>query len=352
MAPPAPPVRPLPGATPDLDWQARLRALCDRLRACVAATLREAVDSADFDRLGRAASVGAGDFAFGLDVPSERVLDEWLEETARERPLSLLTEDSGWRHRGPGPGGTALALPGFDHGGPRLAVDPIDGTRHLMHDLRSAWTLISACGPGPGEPRLCDVSLGLLSELPDTRGGRYRVVQARRGAGCEFEERDLHSGALLRAHPLRSDDDPRADHGYFPFFRYAPDLRAPVAAVEAAFLERLARFEGALTEHCFDDQYCCSAGQLLLTMVGRYRMVVDARALIAARLGRPTRPSKPYDLAGAVLCAREVGCVVERPDGGELDFPIDTVTPVSFAAYHNRATAERLRPHLLAALGG
>ena len=49
-----------------------------------------------------------------------------------------------------------MAPPGeirpFDHGGPRVVIDPIDGTCHLMNDLRSAWTVIGLAGPGEGQP--------------------------------------------------------------------------------------------------------------------------------------------------------------------------------------------------------
>ncbi|QDU66842.1 inositol monophosphatase family protein [Engelhardtia mirabilis] len=332
-------------------WEPRLRALCEELRATVRTSLTGALEAGSLDALGRAEGIGAGDFAFGLDVPTERLLDGWLERVAARAPLSLMTEDSGWRHRGPDGSGGVRELPDFDHGGPRIAIDPIDGTRNLMHDLRSAWTLVSYCDAGAGPPRLGDVCAGIVAELPDSRGGRFRVVSAARGQGCRIEEREVADGRLLGERRLTADDDDRADHGYFPFFRYAPDLRAPIAALESAFLQRLETQEQALVEHCFDDQYICSAGQLVLTMLGRYRMVVDARPLVAARLGRSTRPSKPYDLAGAVLCAREAGCVVEAPDGSELDFELDTLTPVAFAAFHNPATARRLAPHLRAVLG-
>lgn len=333
-------------------WMPRLRELCDRIRHAARGELRRAVEAGALDRLARPESVGAGDWAFGIDVPTERVLDQWLAQVALEGPLSLMTEDAGWRHRGPNGRGGVRELPDFDHGGPRVVVDPIDGTRNLMHDLRPAWTLVSFCGPGAGCPSLLDVSAGLISEIPDSRGGSFRVVSAERGAGCELRVRSLADGRVESERPLVADADARADQGYFPFFRYAPNLRAPIAALEARFLERLERYEGAYVEHCFDDQYCCSAGQLVLTMLGRYRMVVEARPLVAAQLGLETRPSKPYDVAGAMLCAREAGCVVEHPLGDTLDFPLDTETPVNFVAFHNSGTAERLRPHLRAILDG
>ena len=48
----------------------------------------------------------------------------------------------------------------------------------------------------------------------------------------------------------------------------------------------------------------------------------------------------------SIMCARAAGAVIEAPDGGELDFPIDTETPVSWVGWVNRATRDRLAPHL------
>ena len=79
-------------------------------------------------------------------------------------------------------------------------------------------------------------------------------------------------------------------------------------------------------------------------------MVVDARALVAEREGATTTTSKPYDVAGAIVCARSAGAVVTAADGGELAFPIDAETPVAFAAWANEATHGRLAPHWRAVL--
>ena len=128
--------------------------------------------------MSRAVGHGAGDTTFGLDVPAERELDVWLEENARRGPLSLLSEDAGWRHFGPGKRGKAVELAHFDHGGPRISVDPIDGTRVLMTDLRSAWSVIGFAGPGEDVPRLSEVAVGVLSEIPDTRAASFRRLSA------------------------------------------------------------------------------------------------------------------------------------------------------------------------------
>ena len=63
-----------------------------------------------------------------------------------------------------------------------------------------------------------------------------------------------------------------------------------------------------------------------------------------------TVTSKPYDVAGAIVCAEAAGAVVTAADGKELDFAIDAQTPVHFAGYANAPTRARLEPHWLATL--
>lgn len=320
-----------------------------RIRQSAREALGAALARGRMDEIARPVAEGSGDVTYGLDLGAERAVREWSEEQAREGPLSVLTEDSGWRHLGPGPGGV-VELPDFDHGGPRLAVDPIDGTRHLMYDLRSAWTVLSAAGPGAGQPTLADVRQGIVAEIPDSRAARLRVVEASRGAGASLTICDVESGATVASQPLRADADDRPDHGYFTFFSFHPALRPDVARIAARFFARIERDEGADPSACYDDQLISSAGQLMQLAFGVYRMVLEARELVARRRGVATQTAKPYDMAGAILCAREAGCVVTGPRSEPLDFPIDTKTPVSFVGYANPETARRLAPHLAAVL--
>jgi fructose-1,6-bisphosphatase/inositol monophosphatase family enzyme len=324
-------------------WRARLRALCDTLRDAV----HGALVSHSTLELSRPVRAGAGDVTFALDDICERAVEAWADEVARAEPFSLLTEDSGWRHFGPGVAGGG----GFDHGGPRIALDPVDGTRNVMADLRPAWTVVSFCGPGKGQPGLADVEYGLLSELPTTRAGRFRRVWAEAGGPCRMEEAALApGGAPPTTRVLTADGDDRPDHGYFPFFRYDAALRPALATLEADFFRRLEQHEGAALHHCYDDQWCCGAGQLVSLMEGTYRMLADVRPLMGARQGLVATAGHPYDVAGAILCARAAGCVVLDAAGAPLDFPLDCTTPLDIVAYANPATAARLGPHLAAAL--
>lgn len=331
-------------------WIQPLRELCAEIRTHARAAMTAAVEAGDLDLAARAVRQGAGDITYAVDARVEAAIERWTGRVARTQALSVLTEDTGWRHLGPDGAGGVRDFAGFDHGGPRIALDPIDGTRNLMCDLRSAWTVVSFAPPGPGAPRLRDVSLGIVSEIPDTRGGRYRHLAAVCGEACSFEERELADDALVRARKLTASDDARVDHGYFPIFRYSPDQRPALARIEADFTERLRIHEGANLRHFFDDQYISNAGQLFLLAIGTYRMIADVRGWLAERMAHTTVNSHPYDVAGAIFCARAAGCTVEGPLGAELDFELDVVTPVNFVGFANSATARRIRPHLEAAL--
>jgi fructose-1,6-bisphosphatase/inositol monophosphatase family enzyme len=331
-------------------WRVPLLELCAQIRTAARAAIGSAIERDDWSEVSEPVRHGAGDVTYGVDDVVEQRIDAWLEERARERPLSLLTEDRGWLHRGPGANGRAVALGGFDHGGPRIALDPIDGTRNLMADLRSAWTVVSCACPGSAVPRLSELELGIVSEIPDSRAARFRTLTAARDAPCTIELFELSGEHLIDRRDLRVDGDDRVDRGFFPFFRYAPEQRPALARIEATFFERLERLEGADLRHVFDDQYISNAGQIVQLALGRYRMIADLRAWLARRSGRATVTSKPYDVAGAILCARAAGCTISGPLGTELDFPLDATTPVDFIGFANRASALRMRPHLDAAL--
>ena len=314
--------------------------------------MARALAAGQLETVDRPVAQGAGDWTFGLDLETEAVVDAWFAEMAAAGPLSLFSEDSGWRHRGPCPESDTgwQSIEAFDHAGPRIVIDPIDGTRNMMADLRSAWTEIGLAPAGRDEPRLADLRFGLLAELSDSRAARYRVLSAWRGRGARLEERNLDDGIEVSARPLIADGDARADHGYFSFFRYTPAMRPLLAEVEARFFQRIAEREGADVRHCFDDQYISNGGQLALLASGTYRLIADLRASLSPRFDEPITTSKPYDCAGAILIAREAGCVLTAADGGELDFPLDATTPVSFIGYANAGTAERLADHVAAVL--
>jgi len=227
-----------------------------------------------------------------------------------------------------------------------------------MFDLRSAWAAIGMAPAGAGEPRLSELTLGVVQELGTSRAGRALRLIGRAGSAghsCVQELFALNDEGLaerLCSEPLVVDGEARVDSGFFPFFRYHPAGRVGMAKLEVEFFERLSDAEGADLRNVYDDQYISNTGQLVLLAQGKYRMIADLRAALAARDGGPAVTSKPYDIAAAVVCARGAGAVLEDPRGTELDTPLDASSPVAFVGYANTPTRARLRPHLLAVLGG
>lgn len=329
-------------------WRPLLRELASSVQTVVRERLLKAIAASALESLGKGVSEGVGDTTFALDLPAEVAVEEWFSARAREGALSLLTEDSGWRHRGPSPAESGWGdLPDFDHGGPRIVIDPIDGTRPLMHDLRSAWIVIGFAPPGPTQPRLGELEGGLLVELPPSVQTQARWLEAARGGPAEL--RTLPLGAtpaeVGAAQPLELhvDDSARVDAGYFTFFRYHPAQRARLAQLEADFFERLAARESADLLQIYEDGYCSSGGQLAFLALGRYRFVAELRARVG---GVPGPFCKPYDIAGAVVIAEAAGVVLTDAWGEVLDIPLDATTPVDWVGYANEATRARLAPHL------
>ena len=333
-------------------WRRALRALAAGVQSAVRERLLEALAGDALSDLGRGVAEGVGDTTFALDLPAEAAVEAWFSEQARAAPVSLLTEDAGWRHRGPDadqPGGWR-DLEGFDHGGPRIVIDPIDGTRPLMHDLRSAWVVIGFAGPGPSQPRGSELSGGLLVELPTSVQDRARWLESPRGGPVELRILPLGaSAAEVAAAAARSvsvDAEARADAGYLTFFRYHPAQRRRLATLEESFFRRLAEHEGSDLLQVYEDGYCSSGAQLALLALGRYRFVADLRA----RIGGVSGPfCKPYDVAGAIVIAEAAGVVLRDARGQPLDFDIDATTPLDWVGYVNEATRGRLEPHLEAA---
>src|SRR5438874_1735759 len=87
-------------------------------------------------------AAGGGDTIYAIDRVGEETLVEGLAELARQEPLCLVAE---------GLPGDGLVLPRGARDRDcrwRLLVDPIDGTRGLMYQKRSAWILTGIASTG------------------------------------------------------------------------------------------------------------------------------------------------------------------------------------------------------------
>lgn len=286
--------------------------------------------------LSRAVRDDAGDTIFGIDVQVEEILVQHCQEWGRTQHFVLIAE-------GLEPGGIQFGRPGV--GGPpfRLLVDPIDGTRGLMFDKRSAWCLMGIAPDRGAKTRLADVELAVMTELPTTRQATSDVLWAIRGKGARRERHDMGLGKAqsLPLVPSRATD---LRHGFATVCNFFQGGKELISRLEEAILSRALGGWNPAKAEVYSDQYISSGGQLAEVALGRDRFVLDVRPLVHRKLGVPTSlVCRPYDIV-TMLIAQEAGCVVVDPFGAPLDAPLDVTTDVAFACYANAQLAKTLMP--------
>jgi len=316
---------------PNLD-QAR-RLLC-RLQAAIRDSVRIAQRRGG-RRMTRVAAVTTADTIYGIDKVSEHAVLAWFAKHWPQRwPVELVME---------GLEGDAVTFP---RGTPvkatlfKCILDPIDGTRGIMYDKRSAWSL-AALAPQRGvQTNLSDIIVAVMTELPTSKAGFVDQLSVVRGEGVCADRLDLRTGRRKKFTPRPSKACDLA-HGFASFAKFFPPGKVWLA-------EREAELFGALggSPDIFDDQYLSTGGQLYELLMGHDRFIADLRPLAFARLGiGAALTCHPYDICTALI-AQEAGCIVTAPDGQPLRVALDTTSPVAWVGYANAALARKIGPKL------
>ncbi len=285
------------------------------------------------DELSRVARTGEGDTIFAIDVHAEEILLTQCEHWGRDEPILLIAE------------GLPAAGVEFGRGAPRwrLIVDPIDGTRPLMHDKRSAWSL-AALAPERGEATsLADVVAATMTELPTTWQDTVTRLWATRGTPTQGDRITLATGAgtAIRVQPSRADD---LRFGFVASSNFFLGTKELIARVEDAIYTRHLRHDAPWQAELYVDQYLSSGGQLAELALGRDRFALDIRPLAHRALGHAAALcSHPYDLCTA-LVAEAAGCVLTAPGGTPLAPPLQLEGDVAWVGYANATLAARLQP--------
>lgn len=265
---------------------------------------------------------GEGDTSFAVD----RVSEQRLLELVADLPVRLVAEgvaaddrDAEWT----------------------LLADPLDGTRQLAHQKRSAWVLLGATRGRT----LADLEVSVAVEVPTVKAGWADVLTAVRGKGTLGERVSLSDGSRTPL-PVRPSTATGIEQGYGAVARYFPGVREELAAIDDAVARRVLGPARAGKAQAFEDQYC-TGGTMMELAVGHDRWACDLRPLLGTE--RAGICAHPYDLAGWLVAA-EAGVHVVRPDGGALDAPLDLTTDVAWAAYANDDVRALVEPALHAEL--
>jgi len=305
--------------------QAR-RLLC-RLQDTIRDSVR-AAQSRGVRKLTRVAAVTTADTIYGIDKVSEHAVLAWFAQNWPKRwPVELVME---------GLEGEAVTFP---RGTPvtktlfRCILDPIDGTRGIMYDKRSAWSLAALAPQRGARTNLSDIIVAAMTELPTSKAGFADQLSAVRGQGVRADRLDLRAGRRKKFVPRPSRARDLA-HGFASFAKFFPPGKVWLAECEAQLWRALGD-----SPHIFDDQYLSSGGQLYELLMGHDRFIADLRPLAFAKLGLDgALTCHPYDICTALI-AQELGCIITAPDGKTLRVPLDTTSPVAWVGYANPTLA-------------
>ena len=320
-----------------------LRRLHETIRQAVV----DACERSELASLSEVAMEAEGDTIYAVDRVSEELLVSFVEnEIAPRFPVILIAEGL--------PQG-CITLPrdvSDDEALFRIIVDPIDGTRGLMYQKRSAWVL-TGVAPNKGEStNLSDIDLAIQTEIPLNKQNLCDVVWARRGTGIGAERYNRSTGA--RTHiTVRPSASPTIAHGYASFVRFFPGVREEISAIDEEVTRAALGPPQEGKAQCFEDQYTSTGGQLYELMSGRDRFIADLRPLMDRSMRERGQALSicchPYDLC-TELIAREAGVIVLDPNGSPLQAKLDVRPDVSWVGYANSAIRSQIEPALHAAL--
>jgi fructose-1,6-bisphosphatase/inositol monophosphatase family enzyme len=303
----------------------------------VAAAERQTIDAmAAVDR------DAESDTIYSIDVVSESVVNRFAESLGSQHSFVLVAEGL--------PDGRRCYPAGISETSAewRIVIDPIDGTRGLMYQKRSAWVL-TAVAPNRGpDTSLRDVVLAVQTEIPLVKQHLSDQLWAIKGDGVSAQRRNRLTGDCV---PIRLTPSTATTiaHGYAGISRFFPGARDELAAIDEAIVRGALGTPAPGKAHCFEDQYASSGGQLYELMAGHDRFVADLRPLLHELLGRRGMPPSlcchPYDVCCALI-AEESGVIVTDPHGRPLDVPLDAETDVAWVGYANGHIRSHIEPLL------
>ncbi|MFK7800643.1 MAG: inositol monophosphatase [Anaerolineae bacterium] len=306
-----------------------------------------ACETAELEEMATIAHDDVGDTIYAVDKVSEDLLIEFFEKhIASHTPIILIAE-------GLEEGEIVLPVgtPAKD-AKYRIIVDPIDGTRGIMYQKRSAWILTGVAPNFGPNTNIQDIELAVQTEIPLVKQHLSDQAWAERGQGVNAlrHNRLTSQDMPLTLRPSRSET---IAHGFASISRFFPGVREELSAIdEEIVIGALGPVQQGKT-HCFEDQYICTGGQLYEIMAGRDRFIADIRPVMEQLLTKRGLAlgicCHPYDIC-TELIARELGVIVTDEHGRPISAPLNLEADVSWVGYANTGIEKQIRPLLEAAL--
>lgn len=321
----------------------RIRSIHEQIRGAVTS----ACESSSWADLSQVLEDGEGDTIYSVDRVSESMLVALFEkEIASQAPILLIAE---------GLSGGKIVLPRGSKESDtawRIIADPIDGTRSLMYQKRSAWILTGVARNRGEATSLADIELAVQTELPLVKQHLCDTLWATRGKGAHGERFNRFSGERfpLLPQPSKAKD---LSHGFSSVTRFFSGARDVLAAIDDEISIGALGPEREGKAQSFEDQYLSTGGQLYELIMGHDRFQADLRPLLRSILkARGLQIGlccHPYDLC-TELIAREAGILISDVAGLPLRAELNLAADVSWVGYANGHIRSSVEPLLQKAL--
>ena len=318
----------------------KLRQLLSDLGTAIRSKVVSAREGLSAENLAAVTGQAGGDTIFAIDRFSEDAILEWFRASwPANAPVQIVME--GLESELCFPEGKSTAETDW-----KCIIDPIDGTRGLMYDKRSAWALAAIAPQRGDETRLSQIVACAMTELPVSKQWRADQFSTTLDGPLDATSCDWRAGTAPEPLPIAPSTATNFDHGFASLVKFFPEGRTLTAQIEERLWDQLVGANSSRSPVIFDDQYLSTAGQFHEMITGRDRMVGDLRPLIFQTLDlESSLVCHPYD-ACAWLLLKKAGVVFEHPLGGFPDAPLDTESGVAWIAYANETLAAKARPVL------
>jgi len=294
------------------------------------------------EKLSRVSAVTASDTIYAIDRISEKAIFRWFQTSwPKQWPIQIIMEGIEDDEIVTFPRGTPVEQTVF-----KCILDPIDGTRGLMYDKRSAWVLSALALQKGKANRLDDLIVAVMTEVPTTKQWRSDQISAVKGRGIvaqSYDCRDTVKKSRAVSLKLKSSRAKNCVNGFASFARFFPEGKILTSRIEEALWKKLYGQQEEGSPMIFEDQYISTGGQIYELLCGHDRLIVDIRPMVFKALRLPVAlVCHPYDICTALILI-EAGGIAENPLGGSIQGPLDTTSSISWVGYANEALARTIR---------
>lgn len=284
----------------------------------------------------------AADTIYAIDAEVDPILESFCEEWGKTTPLVLIAEGM-TNHEGKEANVVFPRGMREEQAMIRLIVDPIDGTRGIMYDKRSAWALAGVAPNRGPRTRLRDIQISVMTELPTSKSAYSDVLWAIKGHGAKGRRTDLRDRSFVDL-PLQPSQAETIRHGFASVSNFFPGTKVLASQLMEYLVTQLLGPADVNRAMIFDDQYISTGGQWYELIVGHDRFNCDLRPLFYKLIKKPEGLCvHPYDCA-AWLIAEEAGVILTDGWGAPLDGPLDCTTSLSWAGFANPRLYEQIQP--------